>query len=122
MRSNEASHVSGDFCSSALVWRGALARDVGCADAARGKHHRSRRPHGRRLRDTLPLLPKAFVADPETRSPGQVFYNIYSLTLVSPISSAQARAWPHSGLQLQPTAWQLGAECLTRACTQASLC
>ena len=89
------------------VARGML-RDFACTGAARGKHFRPRRPHGRRLRDTLPLLPRAFVADPESRSPGQVFYNIYSLTLVSPSSSSLASVLCPAAFKPTPPAYSLG--------------
>ena len=59
-------------------------RTSGSAGDARERHSKHRRSHRRRLRETLPLLPRAFSTDPEAYSPGQVFYNIYSLALVSP--------------------------------------
>ena len=73
---------------AACGWRPFLVRDSGSAGDARERHSKHRRSHRRRLRETLPLLPRAFTTDPEAYSPGQVFYNIYSLALVSPSTSS----------------------------------
>ena len=68
----------------ALVMRlQAILKGATNAGAEQGRQLRHRRPHDRHLRETLPLLPRAFSADPEARAPGQVFYALYSLSPVS---------------------------------------